>query len=50
MIFWLACATATLTGFLLARYDLSLPRPSFWSMRWMIIHDTFHALPTAQRS
>jgi hypothetical protein len=48
VILWLACAAVTLTGFLQARNDLPVPRPSFWSMRWMIIHDTVHALPSAK--
>jgi hypothetical protein len=39
VIVWLACAVGTATGFLLARHDLPEPRPGFWSMRWMIIHD-----------
>ena len=39
VIFWLACAVAIATGFLLTLHDLPEPRPGFWSMRWMIIHD-----------
>ena len=40
VILWLACAAVILTGFLQARHDLPEPRPGFWSMRWMIIHDS----------
>jgi hypothetical protein len=50
VIFWVVCAGVTLTGFLQARNVLPVPRPSFWSMRWMIIHDTVHSLPSAQRT
>jgi hypothetical protein len=39
VIFWLACAVAIATGFLLTLHDLPEPRPGFWSMRWMLIHD-----------
>jgi hypothetical protein len=47
VIFWLACAAITLTGFIRARRDLPAPRPGFWAMRWMIIHDTVHARPSS---
>jgi hypothetical protein len=36
---WLACAVLIGTGFLLTLRDLPEPRPGFWSMRWMIVHD-----------
>ena len=39
VIFWLACAVVIATGFLLTLHELPEPRPGFWSMRWMIIHD-----------
>jgi hypothetical protein len=39
VIFWLVCALVIGTGFLLTLHDLPKPRPGFWSMRWMIIHD-----------
>ena len=39
VVFWLACAVVIATGFLLTLHDLPEPRPGFWSMRWMIIHD-----------
>jgi hypothetical protein len=50
VIFWLACAVAIATGFLRALHDLPEPRPGFWSMRFMLIHDTVHARSSAQRS
>jgi len=46
VIFWLACAAVTLTGFLWARHELPEPRPGLWSMRLMLIHDTVHAQPS----
>jgi len=39
VVFWLAGAVVIATGFLLTLHDLPEPRPGFWSMRWMIIHD-----------
>ena len=50
VIGWLAVAVVTLTGFVWARRELPQPRPGFWSMRFMLIHDTIHTLPSAQRS
>ena len=47
VILWLACAAVTLAGFLRARHELPEPRPGLWSMRFMLIHDTVHALPSA---
>jgi hypothetical protein len=46
VIGWLAAATVTLTAFVRARNELSEPRPGFWSMRFMLIHDSVHALPS----
>jgi hypothetical protein len=46
VIGWLAAAAVTLTGFVRARNELSEPRPGFWSMRFMLIHDSVHALPS----
>jgi hypothetical protein len=43
VIIWIASAAVTLTGFFQARHELPEPRPGFWSMRWMLIHDTVHA-------
>ena len=50
VIGWLAVAVVTLTGFVWARRELPQPRPGFWSMRFMLIHDTIHTLPSPQRS
>ncbi len=50
VITWLASAAVTLTGFFWARHELPEPRPGYWSMRFMLIHDTIHALSPAQRS
>jgi hypothetical protein len=50
VIFWLVAAAVTATGFLLARQELPEPRPGFWSIRLMLIHDTVHARsPLTQR-
>ena len=50
VIAWLAVAAVTLTGVFWARHELPEPRPGYWSMRFMLIHDTIHALSSAQRS
>jgi len=50
VIVWLATVPVTLTGFLWARKELHEPRPRLWSMRLMLIHDSTHALSSAQRS
>jgi len=44
VITWLATVPVTLTGFLWARRELPEPRPSLWSMRLMLIHDSVHPL------
>ena len=49
-IIWLAAAVVTLAGFFWSRHELPETRPGFWSMRFMLIHDTVHARPSAQRS
>jgi hypothetical protein len=49
-IMWLAAAPVTLAGFLWSRHELAEIRPGFWSMRFMLIHDTVHARSSAQRS
>jgi hypothetical protein len=46
-IIWLATAAVTLTGFFWARHELPEPRPGYWSMRFMLIHDTVHSRPSA---
>ncbi len=50
VIIWLAAAAVTLAGFSWSRHELPEPRPGYWSMRFMLIHDTVHARPSAQRS
>jgi len=50
VIIWLAAVAVTLTGFCWSRLDLPEPRPGYWSMRLMLIHDTVHARSSAQRS
>lgn len=40
VICWLVAAVITLTGFMWARRQLPEPRPGFWSMRFMLLHDT----------
>ena len=47
---WLAAAAVTLTGFFRARQELPEPRPGYWPMRFMLIHDTVHALPSPGES
>ena len=44
---WLAAAAVTLTGFLGARKELPEPRPGYWSMRFMLIHDSIHTVRLA---
>jgi hypothetical protein len=50
VIIWFATAAVTLTGFLWSRHELPEPRPGFWSMRFMLIHDTVRAQSSVQRS
>ena len=50
VICWLAAAAITLTGVLWAQHELPEPRPGFWSMRFMLIHDTVHASSSSGRS
>ena len=47
VMIWLAAAAVTLTGFIWARQQLAEPRPGFWSMRFMLIHDTVHPRTSA---
>jgi hypothetical protein len=42
MIVWLATVPVTLIGFLAARHALAEPRPSLWSRRLELIHDSVH--------
>lgn len=48
-IIWLAAAAVTLTGFFWTRRELSEPRPGWWSMRFMLIHDTVRPRSSARR-
>ncbi len=50
LFIWLAAAAVTLAGFFWSRHELPEPRPGYWSMRLMLIHDTVHAQSSAQRS
>ncbi len=47
---WLAAAAVTVTGLVWARHELPEPRPRYWSMRFMLIHDTVHAPSSPDRS
>ena len=47
---WLAADAVTLAGFFWSRHELPEPRPGYWSMRFMLIHDTVRAPSSAQRS
>lgn len=49
-IIWLAAAAVTLTAFSLSRHKLPEPRPRYWSMRFLLIHDSLHARPSAKRA
>ena len=44
---WIAAAAVTLTGVVRARHELPEPRPGWWSLRFMLIHDTVHEQPAA---
>jgi hypothetical protein len=50
VVVWLVAAVVTVTGVVRARGELPDPRPGWWSLRFMIIHDTVHARPPAQRA
>lgn len=50
VISWLATAAVTLGGFFWSRHELPEPRPGYWSMRMMLIHDTVRAQTSAQQS
>ncbi len=43
LFIWLAAAAVTLAGFSWSRHELAQPRPGYWSMRFMLIHDTVHS-------
>jgi hypothetical protein len=44
VIMWLAVVAVTLTRLLWARHELPEPQPGFWSMRFMLIHDSVHTM------
>ena len=50
VIIWLAAAGVTLVGFFWSRHELPGPRPRYWSMRFVLIHDTVHPRSSTQRS
>jgi hypothetical protein len=50
VIIWLAAVAVTAAGFFWSRHELSEPRPGYWSMRIMLIHDTVHAQSSILRS
>jgi hypothetical protein len=43
IVVWIASAGFTLAGFFWTRHELPDPRPGYWPMRFMLIHDTVHA-------
>jgi hypothetical protein len=43
VIIWLAAAAVTMTGVVWSRQGLPEPRPGYWPMRFLLIHDTFRA-------
>jgi hypothetical protein len=47
VLIWLVAAAVTLTGVFRARQELPDPRPGLWSIRFMLIRDTFRAVPSA---
>jgi hypothetical protein len=49
-ITWFFAAVVALGSFFWARHLLPKPRPGFWSMRFMLIHDSVHGRSSAQRS
>ena len=48
VIFWLAAAAVMVAGFQRARQELPEPRPGFWAIRSMLLHDTVHARSSAE--
>ena len=50
VVVWLAAAAVTLAGFIWSRHELPEPRPGYWSMRFMLIHDPVHARSSPPRS
>jgi len=50
VIIWIVAAVVTLAGVFWGRHELHEPRPGYWSLRFMLIHDSVHARSSAQRS
>ncbi len=50
VIIWLAAEAVTLAGFFWSRHELPKPRPGYWSVRLMLVHDTVHAQSSARPS
>ena len=50
VIGWFVAAVVTATGFMWARRELPKPRPGFWSVRVLLIHDTLHVLSSPRPS
>jgi hypothetical protein len=50
VMIWLASVAVTLAGFFRSRHEHPEPRPGYWSLRFMLIHETVHARWSAQRS
>lgn len=48
VICWLVAAAVLAVGFLGALRVVPEPRPGFWSMRILLIHDTVHARPVTR--
>ncbi|HUE08651.1 MAG TPA: hypothetical protein VMP41_14575 [Acidimicrobiales bacterium] len=44
---WVAAAVVTVAGVLSARHELPEPRPGLWPLRFMLLHDTVRARPSA---
>ena len=49
LIAWLVAAVVTLTGVVWARRELPAERPGYWSMRFMLIHDSVRGRSSAPR-
>jgi hypothetical protein len=41
---WISAAVVTVTGVVGARYELRIPRPWFWSLRFQLIRDSVRRL------
>lgn len=50
VIIWLGATAVTLAGFFWSRNELPEPRPGYWSMRFLLIHDTLRSRPSGHRS